>query len=117
MIITKLTINNGGKFKHDFKQMCDNYGIHDKPTTNLSTIGLERYKSPLLSGCQNTNMRYNRQELRGLLQRVSQLFQIVQNLERSFMIEEHLELVSFLFRKVIRIQESKVLIRLYFQKN
>jgi hypothetical protein len=26
--------DNGGEFKRDFKQMCDNYGIKAKPTTS-----------------------------------------------------------------------------------
>jgi hypothetical protein len=31
-----IVFENGGKFKHEFKQICmqDNYGIKDKPTTS-----------------------------------------------------------------------------------
>jgi hypothetical protein len=29
-----IVFDNGGKFKHEFKQMCNNYGIIDKPTTS-----------------------------------------------------------------------------------
>jgi transposase InsO family protein len=29
-----IVLDNGGKFKHEFKQMCDNYGIKAKPTTS-----------------------------------------------------------------------------------
>jgi transposase InsO family protein len=29
-----IVFDNGGKFKHQFKQMCENYGIKAKPTTS-----------------------------------------------------------------------------------
>jgi hypothetical protein len=29
-----IVFDNGGEFKREFKQMCDNYGIKAKPTTS-----------------------------------------------------------------------------------
>jgi hypothetical protein len=29
-----IVLDNGGEFKPEFKQMCDNYGIQGKPTTS-----------------------------------------------------------------------------------
>jgi hypothetical protein len=29
-----IVFDNGGEFKREFKQMCDNYGIEAKPTTS-----------------------------------------------------------------------------------
>jgi hypothetical protein len=34
---------NGGEFKPEFKQMCDNYGIKAKPTTNHNHSYTSKY--------------------------------------------------------------------------
>jgi hypothetical protein len=34
-VLTSIIVfDNGGEFKREFKQMCGNYGIKDKPTTS-----------------------------------------------------------------------------------
>jgi hypothetical protein len=37
-----IVFDNGGEFKREFKQMCDNHGIKDKLTTNHNTASTSK---------------------------------------------------------------------------
>jgi hypothetical protein len=38
-----IVFHNGGEFKREFKQMCDNYGIKAKPTTSHNQHNTNKY--------------------------------------------------------------------------
>jgi transposase InsO family protein len=46
-----IVFDNGGEFKREFKQMCDNYGMEAKPTTNHNPQGnaiIERFSKRIV---------------------------------------------------------------------
>jgi hypothetical protein len=38
-----IVFDNGGKFKRELKQMCDNYGIKAKPTINFNIPSTSKF--------------------------------------------------------------------------